>query len=265
MAPGVPSGRQISYRVLKSNVPSDLVKKMKPKISVLVSARPDSKYLAKFLMGFYNYTSGKIAIEVLVMCSAKDTWNHDLFKMIGSINSWAKMATIPLEVKFYFEDRNMGRHGLHLYFGDLAREATGQWLIYFCDDHFFAMPSWDKYVYKALIDQLFDHNKIWCLVPKFDNAGAMNHILSRGYYETLGHLAQHGNLDSYINDIFKHFPERVYKFDDEMFHDFTHDPDVPQLHPPYEVAKAVRYDHPDVERALAADVAKIKKAIEEGK
>lgn len=208
-----------------------------PKISVLVSARKNSKFLAKFLFGLAQNTTYPQSIEVLIMLNEHDTWNAELAK-------YCDQGRWPFKVWCQYEDLQLGRAGLHEYFNLLYTQATGQWIIYFCDDHFVTMDGWDKYVQEIIAGDatvetetgpalkhphgFLDHTEPWCIVPKFDNAGAMNQILSRGYCETLGGLVgRHGWIDSYINDVnaaaFGSHPKRVLLMDQEMIHDFTHD------------------------------------------
>lgn len=184
-----------------------------PKISVLVSARRNSKYLAKFIMGFMARTRNSIDTELLIMTNVHDSWNLELKEIYKNTFKW------------FTEDYQLGRAGLHEYFNAMIKEATGDWIIYFCEDHFIMMDSWDQYVRKLIIEQELNSKDILCLIPKFDNCGAMNQILSRGYVEGLGGvIGNHGWIDSYINDVNSFLPdERIIRFDDEMFHDFTHD------------------------------------------
>lgn len=201
---------------------------MKPKISILLAARKNSKFLAKFLFGLMARSGDLREIEVLCMAHEEDTWNRELFAFFSTGRNDP--------VRFYFESSGLGRGGLAEYFNTLYQHARGDWIIYFCDDHFIVMPDWDIVV----LDRVRDLNPsdIYCLIPKFDNVGAMNQILSRGYIETIGgYLGRHGNIDSYINDVNRlAFPDRMdasrsqphlIRFDEEMFHDFTHD--VPNM------------------------------------
>lgn len=194
-------------------------------ISVLVSARKNSKYLAKFLFGYMQNTSDLNNIELLVMLNANDTWNLELMEYFLDSGH---------NIRFFTEDLGLGRGGLHEYFNILAKSSSGHWIVYFCEDHFISMPGWDSYVRNTIFDKKLDPRDIWCLIPKFDNVGAMNQIISRGYYNAMGEtLGRHGNIDSYINDVNlgafgidpdrKSDDNRVVRFDDEMFHDFTHD------------------------------------------
>lgn len=200
----------------------------RPQISVLVSARRNSKYLAKFIEGYKRYTSDGASIEMLVMLNEHDSWNTELVENFESSQK-ALFETVGLDskqylIRFYRENLQLGRAGLHEYFNELAKHARGDWLIYFCEDHFINVQNWDKFFTDIIDSKELNPNDVWCLVPKFDNVGAMNHMISRGYYNALGHkLGRHGWIDSYINDINDAIPDRVIRLDHETFHDFTHD------------------------------------------
>lgn len=189
----------------------------KPKISVLISARRNSKYLAKFMFGLYERTSDYTNVDIHIMLNEHDTWNREL------IDFFSQPGGGP-DINFYRENLQLGRAGLHEYFNLMVPHARGEWLIYFCEDHFIVMDNWDEYVRNVIAQLQLDPRKVWCLIPKFDNVGAMNQILSRGYVEALGgKLGRHGWIDSYVNDLNVAIPDRVVRFDHEMFHDFTHD------------------------------------------
>lgn len=187
---------------------------MMPGLSVLVSARRNSKYLAKFLMGLCQYTHDLGSVEVLVMLNEHDSWNNELEYNFSQIPGFY----------FYRENMQLGRAGLHEYFNELAKHATADWLIYFCEDHFINKPLWDKYIFDQIDERKLDPADVWCIIPKFDNCGAMNQIISRGYYNALGRVVgRHGWIDSYLNDVNVAIPDRIVRLDNETFHDFTHD------------------------------------------
>jgi glycosyltransferase involved in cell wall biosynthesis len=249
---------------------------MRPKISILLAARRDSKYLAKFLFGLYAQTGDLSKVEVICMASELDTWNAELFEYFGE--------KISPPVKFLFENAGLGRSGLAEYLNNAYKQSSGEWIIYFCEDHYINRPNWDIALYQMIAKLELDYRKIHCLIPKWDNAGAMNQILSRGYIEAMGgYLARHGNLDSYINDVnlavwgdlsmrrAEHASgDRVYRFDDEMFHDFTHDKPNPMDRAANKFPLSTRgqqmpkYKDPRIADWIAEDAEKIKQALERG-
>ena len=208
---------------------------MNDKITVLVSARKNSKYLGKFLEGYRLRTSLGSNIECLVMLNDEDTWNDELVQNYKDAQNRIGIAEKNHPLRFYREDLGLGRGGLHKYFNILLENATGQWIIYFCEDHFIVMDNWDEYIRAVINGKMIEGDsagknfplnpeELWVLVPKFDNCGAMNHVVSRGFINALGGvIGNHGWIDSYINDLMKSYTDRVIRFDLEMFHDFTHD------------------------------------------
>lgn len=185
------------------------------RISVLASARPNSKYLAKYIMGYLTHTADLVNTELLVMASARDEWNKDLFAYFGDKG-----------IRFFFEDYQLGRRGLHLYFNDLARHATGDWLLYMCEDHVFAARGWDDYVRR--VAGKYNKDLIYVLLPKFKFPvpGHMSHILSRGYYQVCGQLGGHGNIDTWVNVVIEALAgDRKPLIPEELFDDLSHHPD----------------------------------------
>lgn len=241
-------------------------------ISAIVSARRNSKYLAKFLFGYFARTSNRHDTQIAVMLNEHDSWNNELQDFFGGI----------FGVRFEHENLQLGRAGLHQYFNQLLMSTQGDWIVYFCEDHFITMQDWDEQIRKMVQGKLpdgdcagkqfpLDPAEPWVLVPKFDNCGAMNHIVSRGFVRALGHkIAQHGWLDSYINDLMAEFPERVLRFDDEMFHDFTHDEPSPMSDAHVQSVSSVKgknlppYDSEHVRRLIKNDQERIRQAIQQG-
>lgn len=241
--------------------------------SILIAARKNSKYLAKFLFGLYENTSNIDDCQVLVMLNKHDTWNKELVEYF----SWAE------DIEFFYEDLGLGRTGLHLYFNTLLKHAIGDWVVYWCEDHQIILPGWDKVVIEKIDRLKLDPNQVWCLIPKFDNVGAMNQILSRGYIKAMGGiLSRHGNLDSYINDVNEQafgevtnrrtnykLGDRILRFDEEMAHDFSHDIPSPmhdsylQSVPGRKAIKMPKYNDPIIQRFIKKDAGKIRKALNE--
>lgn len=230
------------------------------KISVLVSARKNSKFLAKFMFGYINNTTDHMNTEILVMLNKGDTWNLDLVKFYEGRRN----------VKFFFEDYGYGRAGLHEYFNELAQKATGDMLIYFCEDHYISYKGWDIQT-RRLANANFDNPRdVWLILGKFDNiAGPMNQVFSRGYLETLGYLGRNGWIDSYVNAICEKLPrDRYVEMPVPLFHDFTHDrpPVLDDVNTKTEIKEEkLPYDHDQTRAWLAEDIDKLNEAIRSGK
>lgn len=233
----------------------------KPTISVLVAARKDSKFLAKFLFGYFERTDDTTNTEILVMLNKHDTWNEELVKQYDG------------RVRFFYEDYRLGRSGLHIYFNDLLKHATGQWIVYFCEDHFIIYDGWDNKIRFEITERELDPSVPNVIVPVFDNAGSMNHIVSRGWVDMLGCIGKHGWIDSYINGILYRLfrdsksPHLIKNIDEPLFHDFTHDKPNPMdaganQSPVGEDGKKLpKFDSDEVRELIQADADKLKNKI----
>lgn len=237
-----------------------------PKLSILISARKNSKYLAKFLHGLEYRTlnwpnlESKSSVEVLVMLNEHDTWNDEL----------AALYTFESgrQIRFIRENYGLGRAGLHRYFNELYKQASGDWIIYFCEDHFITKFGWDEDLFSFIRQHDLDPAEPWCIVPKFDNVGAMNHILSRGYCQAMGgRLGRHGWIDSYINALNVGIEDRVLRVDDEWFHDFSHDKPSPMSDAHMSSPISVKgralpsFEHELTKKRIAEDQAKLKRKL----
>jgi len=230
------------------------------KISVLLASRKNSKYLAKFFMGLLHRTHDMANIEVLTMLNKDDTWNSELVSVIADNRP---------NVRFFWEDSGLGRAGLHTYFNELAQWATGDWIIYFCEDHFIIMDGWDKYILDTIEAWQLDPQKVWTVIPKFDNIGAMNQIISRGYYNALGYVGRNGWIDSYLNDVNEQIPQdRIRHLPYYTFTDFTHYQPSPMADEMLQarrdegaIANLPKYDSDENRRLIAEDAEKLSVSI----
>lgn len=246
-------------------------------ITVLISARKNSKYLAKFIFGLIANSKSLARMDIRIVLNEHDTWNREL-------QSYFEAYTLPTGDRpftFFRENLRLGRAGLHEYFNlMLVDNPPGDWTIYFCEDHFINVKNWDQQVRDLISGKLesgdsrgkafpLNPNDVWVLVPKFDNCGSMNHIVSRGFIDALGGVVgNHGWIDSYINDLMMPFRHtNIIRMDEELFHDFTHDRPSPMddSHLQGEVSekgKAMpKFDSDVTRHRIADDKIKLERAI----
>ena len=229
------------------------------KLSVLVASRKNSKFLAKFLFNFLEKTQlPPEEIEIFVMVSKQDDWNQELIKFV----------TRFCPIKFCFEDKKLGRSGLHLYYNEMLTETTGDWVIYFCDDHYIVRQGWDEYLMNFVDSCKLDPKRIYQVVPTWDNSGSMNQMLSRGYIDTLGNIGRYGNIDSYNNHVgAQMFKPRVIAAPEPIFHDFTGDPEImTEKHHEIEGYSPlpIIWGSEEMQGMIAEDAQKLRKAIDNG-
>lgn len=259
--------------------------KYHPWLSILVSARKNSKYLSKFIAGERLNTIYKAPpnMEMLIMLNEHDTWNSDLVELTNREQRELYKGSYITPITFVRENMRLGRAGLHLYFNELLKYAQGDWIVYFCEDHYINQPGWNVQIMETILGAVkhgdsankqfpLDPNEVWVIVPKFDNCGAMNHIVSRGFVEALAKqrkssLGNHGWIDSYINDLMRDFPDRVIRMDEPLFHDFTHDQPNPMTEAHSQGGSSIKglklpfYDSSETKRLLELDKQKLIKAI----
>ena len=158
-------------------------------ISILLTARENSKYLAKFITTFVAHTKTR-DVELLIFIPPADTWNKELFECFKD-----KIRIIP-------DNTGMGRGAGHIFYSELAKEAKGEWLWYVCDDHYL-FDGYDEYILSYIQEHNLDSKKINVIAPFVSNSGRISHILSRKVVELVG-FGQHGNVDSYINEMLEY-------------------------------------------------------------
>lgn len=156
-------------------------------ISLLVTARENSKYLAKFITSFVRHTKNFSEIELLIFISPEDTWNKELFECFSD-----KIKLVP-------DTTGLGRGASHIFYSEAAKEAKGEWLWYLCDDHYL-LDGYDEYISNYINEMKIDPRKVNVIAPMCVNSGRISHIISRKVFNAVG-FGQHGNLDSYINEM----------------------------------------------------------------
>lgn len=231
------------------------------KISVLTLARKRSRFLSHFIFNFLNTTADYKNTELLVMASANDDWNEDLFKFF---------ATRPkYPIKFFFEDRKLGKYGRHLFFNELAQSASGDWLLHTCDDQIFIHQGWDNYIRSMIRTKGITPDKAHMIIPSFDNTGDVDQMVSRGFVNILGRIGGYGNIDSWLNEVREVMPaDRVHKTPDNLMRDLTVYPEI--FTPEYQTAdtsegdKLPKWESTEVMTDLELERQKIKEAIQNG-
>lgn len=241
--------------------------------SLLVASRKDSPFLERFLRSYEKHTTDPKNAELLLMYNANESKNLEVIKEFEDKGL----------LKSFTEDLGLGRSGLHTYFQMLLEHAKGDWVWYLCEDHDFIRP-WDSYINEFLEKKavnpatVIDPQKVNCLVPIYNNIGAVSHILSRGWLNVTGRLAGHGNLDSWIGTIASSIQHhgRVHQLtltgsadDDAMMTDYTHNKEeieavkdqLVYVTPP----GVIPWGDPGVQDALSKELEAIREAIRLGK
>lgn len=126
-----------------------------------------------------------------------DTWNIDLFE-------WAGQHPAITIVK---ENMEMGQKGHHQYLNELFKWSHGCWILNFCDDMYIKAKGWDDRIRDFIREKELYPNKCYMLIPRFEIDGAVEHILSRGWIDTVGFISAYQNTDSWLNTVSDTMPE----------------------------------------------------------
>lgn len=231
------------------------------KISVLSLARRRSRFLSHFLFNYCTMTKDLENTNLFVMANAKDDYNKDVFKFFEVHSEY--------NIKFLFEDSGLGVYGRHIFFNDLVKNTDGDWIFHTCDDQMFIYEAWDNYLRDYIINKNIDSSKINIIVPAFENAGTVDHIVSRSYINILGKLGGFGNIDSFINRILEAIPQnRIFHPLQKLMYDFTVDSEIHT--PEYLTTDTTKgnllpkWGSKEVEDELSLEINKILKAIKNG-
>lgn len=160
-------------------------------ISLLLTCRPNSKYLAKFVLSYLINTKDLTNVELVVFLSPEDTWNKELLTYFKD-----KIIFVP-------DNTGIGRGGSHIFYTEAAKQARGDWLWYVCDDHYL-FPNYDEYIQNFINDNKLNSEEVNVIAPAVINSGRISHILSKEVVKRVG-FGQHGNVDSYINEMLEYY------------------------------------------------------------
>lgn len=193
------------------------------KISMLAPVRPESKWMSHLIMSFLTHTENLEDTELLLLPAKRNAWNKDLMEYIGKKEPAVKFIPEPAD----FEE--LGQRGHHIFMNELSKHATGDWIFHFCDDMEILVRGWDEVVRAFVRQYHLNPSMCYMLIPRFKDAGAVEHILSRGWIEVTGCSFDYPNGDSWLNTVIDstipefnrsrllHIPRA------DMFKDYTRD------------------------------------------
>lgn len=234
-------------------------------ISLLIASRRNDKFLAKLMMSILVKTKSLENVEILIMANGADEWNRDLFSYLKKL----RQPKITIE----FEQINLGRYGLDQYFNKLAELSTGDWLWYLCSDHDIIYHGYDEFLLADFKERGMSPTQAWIVTPGMKDVGPISHIISRGWYNIAGRVAGQCFADSWCGDVggrLRH-QERYYRMSGvQVMTDYT--PRTREILSPEDSLVPVEKPEgflennaPEYQDAVNAEVAKMDRAIEEGR
>lgn len=230
-------------------------------LSVICASRPKSPFLKGFIESFLETTQDAAHTELWIMHPFSG--GPELSAMLH----WAEQGNIH----FVEENYGYGRYGHHIYLNELAKKATGDWVLELCEDMLFLTSSWDTWLRAQA--EFYGPHQVRMLVPHFKPMeGAMAHLVSRGYLDVAGEFAGCWSVDTWVNMLFeKACLDRAHEAKGVWFYDATHDPEKAAFfakgptQPRSGVVMLPGWDAPEVQAAFWAAVARVKDAIARGR
>ena len=109
----------------------------------------------------------------------------------------------------------------------MAKHASGDWIINFCDDMHILLKDWDEQLREFIRERQLDPEKCFMIVPRFKVDGAVEHILSKAWIEIVGFVTAYQNTDSWLNTVTDVAPQifrdtRRIQWNLPMFEDYSH-------------------------------------------
>ena len=163
-------------------------------ISMLIPVRRDSVFLRGLIHSIVATAYDIDNVEILVSFSKNEEHNLQLLK------------DFPF-IKPCYDDKSKGRWGLHEYMNSIAEASTGDGLWHLCDDFRMVTKHFDLVINNHL-ERL--KNEVYCFLPcpqpvhKID--GFVAPIITRKWYDTLGHWALNYAVDSWVGEILGYLP-----------------------------------------------------------
>jgi hypothetical protein len=155
-------------------------------LSLLLPIRKNSKMFGKFMITYMTKTVDFDNTELILLAHPEDDWNRDYFEYFENY------------IKIIPDKTGLGRGSCNIFYDMLAKKARGDWLWYMCEDH--NLPfGYDEYIASFIASKGLNASKPNVVIPTVSNSGRISHIISRGWFDTIG-FGNRGNVDSYIND-----------------------------------------------------------------
>lgn len=245
-----------------------------PKISILVLAQKNSKYLSNFLFSALNNSNQQDHnIEVMVMLSKEDNWNKSLMDYFDDYSEGVSALTGRSElVRFYEDDKKLGEMGQHNLYNRLAENARGQWFLLLKDTQPIIMKRWDEKILQKLSEvDTADRMPVTVYLGVDNTDKSSARLINRAAYEAMDKkIARHGWVDEYLDAAFHNSSATAVNTKNvEFLHDYFYerpDPMDPMLNKvvlSQEGMDQNQFDAAEIQALIAEDNKKITARVEE--
>lgn len=172
-------------------------------VSVLLPTRKRADRLVMAMDSLLSLAVDKEALEFILRIDSDDDESISVANKLGKL--------IP--VKYLVAPRGQGYRELHNFYNDMAKLATGDWIMIFNDDAAMQTHGWDKILqnFDPSSHKSFQGNDAVCLVGTDDH---VNHtgfqendynwafpFVRRKIVDILGHLTCKSHVDYYLYEL----------------------------------------------------------------
>lgn len=145
-----------------------------PKVSILMPTRERIELAKRSIASLGNHD-----LEILLAVDENDPQLYE----------YQKLEDVEL-----FTTPHWGYTELHKYYNLLAKKSTGDWLMLWNDDGFMETENWFELVTAQ------DHTKR-VVLNVFHEVNNLFPLISRPFYETIGHFSLNTHADSWVQQI----------------------------------------------------------------
>ena len=149
-----------------------------PAVSVCFASRGRPSSLLRAVTGLLALADDPAAVEVIVAADPDDGATHEALGLVPQARVWVA-------------PERFGYNRLHDYLNPLAKQAQGEWLMWFNDDMIMKTQGWDTIVRGA------DPAVLWPGANHVQHANIAP-IWPRAWAEALGHASPTSHMDTYL-------------------------------------------------------------------
>lgn len=160
--------------------------------SVLIPTKDRVEELRRCILSFHDNAFHKNRLEFIVRIDATQS-KELLTKFIDMQNKL--FNEFNTQIRYYFDATGGSSYkDLHKYMNLLAKHSRGYWLVLATDDCVMKTPGWD-----TIIQNYKPHK--YCVINPCGDGLNLFPIVSRPFYEALGHISQQCHYDTYISTV----------------------------------------------------------------
>lgn len=160
-------------------------------ISVLLPTRGRTEALDRSIHSLLDTAADASRVQILLAFDSDDEVGTTHFNQ-HLVNQLRARGVKFKAIQF----NRLGYLNIHMYYNELAKHATGDWLFVWNDDAFMNTAGWDQ-----VIDQYQSQMKVLKVHTHREHPYSIFPIVPRTWLDTLGHLSGHQMIDAWISQI----------------------------------------------------------------